>query len=543
MKSVVILASGAASRLQPITDVIPKCLVNYQQHTILKHLHDLYKNLGADKIIVVVHSKFKPIVRGYAGYMDLDIEIQTVDDIKGSMHAIQSLNGLKGNIVFNWCDVIPEFKDFSWNEDVIYTHGAGCRYNFDGTELVTATYGNVVGVYQLKDFEYFVGRRSVEGLDFAEFLVAEKFKQGELRSVVDIGDFEKLELAHKNAAICREFNRISESITGKTIIKEAINEKGIALQKDELNWYLNAKNDQIAELVQFSPKENKLVLEKINGQPLSKCFDAKFLPDLLNVKFSEGKRVPRALIYTDIRKEMITKVKARCKEISGMLDCAPAPNMVNGIKLCNFYRALERACRYIQVIHRDEHYEIIHGDLNFSNVFYDGALRFIDPRGYFGDTKLYGLKFYDEAKILYALSGYDEFNSDGTWAGLNINKSNMTIEIKGLCDIYSEEIKKHFEFKHYVMLAVIWISLAGYFKNNPYKAISAFYYGWYLLSKVYEKIPVVTEDLSMHEIRPVQEFTLITRCPDKWLLRDLETGEEYKPGKNGQYDWTMQESL
>lgn len=543
MKSVVILASGAASRLQPITDIIPKCLVNYQQHTVLKHLHDLYKNLGADKIIVVVHSKFKSIVSGYADYMGLDIEIQTVDVIKGSMHAIQSLSGLNGNIVFNWCDVIPTFNNFSWDENVIYTHGGGCRFNFDGTELVSATYGNVVGVYQVKDFEYFAARRGVEGIDFVEFLEPKKFKQGKLKSVVDIGDFEKLELAHKNAEICREFNRISESITGKTIIKEAINEKGVALQKDELNWYLNAKNSQIAELVQFNPKENKLVLEKIKGQPLSKCFDIELLPKLINTKFSEPKYFGQQKTYDDVRKEMVTKVKARCGEISKLIDSIPAPKFVNGISLCNLVTALERACRYIQFVHRNTPYEIIHGDLNFSNVLFDGELRFIDPRGYFGDTKLYGLKFYDEAKILYALSGYDEFNSNGTWAGFNINGNNMTIDIKGLCDIYSPEIKEHFQFKHYVMLAVIWISLAGYFKNNPYKAISAFYYGWYLLSKVYEKIPVITEDLSVYEIGPVQEFTLKTRCPGKWRLRDLETGEEYKPGKTAGYDWTKQESL
>ena len=36
----------------------------------------------------------------------------------------------------------------------------------------------------------------------------------------------------------------------------------------------------------------------------------------------------------------------------------------------------------------------------------DNEIIFIDPRGYFGNTKLYGLKQYDFAKLLFGLSGY-----------------------------------------------------------------------------------------------------------------------------------------
>ena len=541
MKSVVILSSGLGSRLNPITNMIPKCLVNYHQHTILKHLHDLYTDLGADKIIVVVHSKFRQIVEAYAEYMNINVEVQTIDDILGSMHAIQNLEGLEGNIVFNWCDVIPEFNNFSWDENVIYTHGNKCRFNFDGKNLDTAMFGNVVGVYQIKDFKYSTKCADYACKDFVEYLLPKEFKQGKLKSVVDVGDFEKLKAAHANPQTCREFNQISESITGETIIKQAINGKGIELQKDELNWYLNSSNPAAAELIKFNAKEHKLVLEKIKGEPLAKCFKIELLPKLINTKFSEPKYFARQKTYDDVRKEMVTKVKARCEEISKLIDSIPAPRIVNRIPLCNLDTALERACRYIQFVHRNAPYEIIHGDLNFSNVLFDGELRFIDPRGYFGDTKLYGLKFYDEAKILYALSGYDKFNSDGAWSGFDMRSNLARIDIEALYDIESPEVKRHFEFKHYVMLAVIWISLAGYFKNNPYKAISAYYYGWYLLSKVYKEIPIITEDFSMHKIGEVQNFTLTTRCPEKWELRDLETGEIYNPCKNGGYDWKRQE--
>ena len=49
-------------------------------------------------------------------------------------------------------------------------------------------------------------------------------------------------------------------------------------------------------------------------------------------------------------------------------------------------------------------YKLIHGDCNFSNMLIDptreeGGVSFIDPRGYFGNTSIYGLPDYDLAKV------------------------------------------------------------------------------------------------------------------------------------------------
>ncbi|MCK6259421.1 aminoglycoside phosphotransferase family protein [Fictibacillus sp. KIGAM418] len=53
---------------------------------------------------------------------------------------------------------------------------------------------------------------------------------------------------------------------------------------------------------------------------------------------------------------------------------------------------------------------IIHGDLCFSNIFYDDQTRrikVIDPRGSFGKLTPYGDPRYDLAKLRHSLSGYD----------------------------------------------------------------------------------------------------------------------------------------
>ena len=59
-------------------------------------------------------------------------------------------------------------------------------------------------------------------------------------------------------------------------------------------------------------------------------------------------------------------------------------------------------------------YDIIHGDTNFSNILINPEnqdIKFIDPRGYFSSSKIFGLVDYEYAKILYGISGYDHFNN------------------------------------------------------------------------------------------------------------------------------------
>lgn len=42
----------------------------------------------------------------------------------------------------------------------------------------------------------------------------------------------------------------------------------------------------------------------------------------------------------------------------------------------------------------------------------------------------------------------------------------------------------------------------------------------------------------VEEIEDVRTYSIKTRCPDKWVLIDLETGQQYTPYKTeGKNDW------
>ena len=545
MKKVVILGSGLASRLQPITNHIPKVLVNYKHHTILKHLHDTYSGLGADEIIVVVNSKFKPVVDAYAKQHDLNIITMCVDEAYGSAYALSRIAyALEGhNVVLNWCDVIPKFEDFCWDSDVIYTHGSNCRYSFDGYELkkVGLSGGNVVGIYQSRAFFiksfYSIGQTHdhFRGEDYVSVLDPSKYNKYSLKDLVDIGDMDKLRNTHMTKEYSRDFNSIT--ICDDIVFKTALTPAAQKLQRLESQWYSFANCSQVAELLP-SKGLGTLRLKRIIGTPLFESWHEHNLDQVFNALDFDplDKLISRDRVDSDHYYEIVTKIKERCKSIKDVVNSFPKVTRVNGVEIGRLDDMLERAYRHIIDNQIDKPYSIIHGDPNFSNLMSEtgtGFIRVIDPRGYFGKTEIFGPKMYDEAKVLYALSGYDEFNSSATWGALEINPKSgeAFINIEPLCEDSMNDPR--FTDLHHLWNAIIWLGLGGYFKNNPLKSVAAYYYGMMLLSSALHRMGRKLEDGScVKTLLSPATFSIKTKCPEKWLLTDLETGVEYKPSVN-----------
>lgn len=543
MRKVVILGAGLATRLYPITHHIPKVLVNYKQHTILKNLHDIYSQLGADEIILVVHSKFANMVQAYAKQEDLKITIRCVDESFGSAYALASIeHDLHGhNVVLNWCDIIPDFGSWSWDQNAIYTKGQECRYNFDGKYIsnVGSTGGNVVGIYQLKDWEFYMGDTAEEineacaGQDFVEFLYGEIFEQSELMNLVDLGDMPKLKAAHSKKTLNRSFNTVDIDEEENVVFKYANNKQGVELQDKELNWYAKVNSDNVPKILDI--QDNFFVMERIQGKPafeyIKETKDHSIAYEVLkSLRFGGEIYASEEVIERDFTKEFYTKVIDRCESIQSLIDSFGPVTHVNNIKLGRLKPMLKQALAHLIKYHHETQgrfYNIIHGDPNFSNTIVtdDKQIKFIDPRGYFGETMIHGPRLYDEAKVLYAISGYDQFNSDASWGEFSIEGDKAFVSIEPLTNK-----PVFFNNHHRLALGIIWIALGGYFKNNPLKAVASYYYGMSLLSKQLKKMGRLLQDGSItHDTDEPIVATLITKNPGKWVLLDKETGVEYRP--------------
>jgi len=120
-----------------------------------------------------------------------------------------------------------------------------------------------------------------------------------------------------------------------------------------------------------------------------------------------------------------------------------------------------------------------------SNILIDNdKLWFIDPRGYFGNTKLFGLKEYDISKIIYSLSGFDQINNNNHF--FIINDFNIDTNINNNIDNYLQLFSSYDTTILISMTVLHWFGLSDYSKNNIHKCISSYYYGIYLFH-YYEK--------------------------------------------------------
>lgn len=124
------------------------------------------------------------------------------------------------------------------------------------------------------------------------------------------------------------------------------------------------------------------------------------------------------------------------------------------------------------------YYNFIHGDIHLGNILLDenDNIYFIDPRGYFGESKLFGLYEYDYAKLLFGLSGYSIFDNI-IINELNIINDNIEIDFIKNYEYIFESGK--FDKITILFCLSIWLGNNSCFSNINKKITSlmiAFYY-------------------------------------------------------------------
>ena len=237
--------------------------------------------------------------------------------------------------------------------------------------------------------------------------------------------------------------RFSDIIhTDDLFIKRGKNNHGCDKIQNEISFYLEIEKKgiklSIPELIYYNDNEihiknikNSVCLTYIIDKYNWKSFVNNICSKLENIhNLTIEKNVDD--ILRDIKIETYDKLIKRYNETEWCkINDFNKIKYVNTIKIKNieyYASTINRKITEILIKKNINSYNLIHGDTHLGNILSsNNNLYFIDPRGYFGNSKLYGLKQYDYAKLLFGISGYSIFDMMKIDT-LNIENDNITIE-------------------------------------------------------------------------------------------------------------------
>lgn len=449
--NIVIVASGEGTRLKPMTDLVPKCLIPYKGKALLLHQLEAYKHLDA-KFWLIANSRYKPLLDLFCKNNKLSIGLLWHDKPDGSANAIASTcqHLANTNVLFQWCDLIV--KAGPWLNRKFNTVGLTARdltkrfvYNPHSKRLIKpikpAT-GNIPGVYLLANYEPI--DTNVKALDLADLSI--EYAPAYIE-YIDIGDKSKWLKTYSKGEYA------TETLDG-TWIKKYDDE---AQKIKEANWYLKHDAEKVVgqsyKTLELAPAKGiqlryrcrayKALLAQVRANA-----DIAYIAESGNYYLSETK----------------LKLKSRIAK--------------SNIKYLDTYEAvllMHRACSiigsYAHAIMRNGHF-----DLNSYNVFVSRnwlgkySFDYIDPRAEFAN-KPFGPLAYETSKIYYGLM---------IWPALNelneidlLNKKN----VKALCLLPLARLKAEMTTLELAWCCVHLLTAFGKFADNPVLERLAFEYG------------------------------------------------------------------
>ena len=248
------------------------------------------------------------------------------------------------------------------------------------------------------------------------------------------------------------FNNIT--INNNVFKKDSKNLVGKQKINNEIEFYLYIINNNIdlsiPKLIDY--QDGSLSIEYINNScTLTNKINSSNIYEYINkikqkLFVIHNIKVPVSfnIIQRDLNIEISKKVLDRFNEFDWDNNLLyNSIKTVNGIKIRNIHYYCDTIkTKITDCIKNRWYYNIIHGDTHLGNILLDkdDNLFFIDPRGYFGESKLFGLCEYDYAKLLFGLSGYSVFDNM-IINELEINNNNIEIDfIKKYEFIFEEKL-------------------------------------------------------------------------------------------------------
>lgn len=289
------------------------------------------------------------------------------------------------------------------------------------------------------------------------------------------------------------FNYIE--ICDDVVIKSAKNEYGKKKINHEIGFYdYITTNNVLFPMPKFIFSDTSMSILKIeylkDYQVATKCecnqsFINSVLQHITLLHNHVHKSVSRKEYIEQLKIESLHKVVTRFNETNW--ETIPGFNEithVNHVKIRDLnYYILKINKRIDEIVSElpEHRFALIHGDINLGNIMKNcaGDIRFIDPRGYFGNMNLFGIEEYDFAKLLFGLSGYNAFDE------MIIDKNDIidgNIEIPiietNFCIFESPLFSEYTK----LLALTIWLSNNSMY-NSTYKKLCSLMIAYYICEK------------------------------------------------------------
>lgn len=526
LEYIVVQAGGKGTRLEYLTKNKPKALVPVNNLPMLFHLFRKYPD---KKFVVIADYKADVMKKYLEAFAKVEYIVVDGRGKKGTCGGLREAFGLVPDgapFMLIWSDLIlpQEFELPEKRGNYIgLSKDFPCRWRYHAGkfEEIPSDSEGVAGMFVFAD------KSAVSGVpeegEFVRWLSekGEKFEPLPLYKTKEYGllsEYNKTE-AGRTGSRCRPFNKMT--VQGDKIVKEGIDEQGRALAVREKAWYkyVSEKGKGIAAIPKIYSYE-PLTMQRIDGRNIFEYELSdeeqkgvlKKLVEALKQLHSLGEAPTD---YFSIDNAYLGKTFARLEKIRDLVPFAHDEYIVINGKPCRNVFFYKDELRELFTRYRCEKFVFLHGDCTFSNLMLDENMQpvFIDPRGYFGHTELYGDANYDWAKLYYSVVGnYDQFNLKRFRLTVKEREVELEIQSNGwegqedyLFGLLGEEVSRD-DIK--LIHAIIWLSLTTYAWEDYDSICGAFYNGLYYLEDIFSKYLEGTKKFSVPKVNLSFEETL-----------------------------------
>ena len=532
---IIVQAGGKGTRMKKLTRNKPKALVPVNNLPMIMHLFRKYPN---KRFIIIADYKYEVLEKYLHAFAKVNYKMVCSTGHQGTCSGItEALSYVPDNQRFMliWCDLLLsddyEIPDTA-NNIIGLSKDFPCRWKYENNEFVEekSTKHGVAGYFIFQEKSYL--KDVPKDGEFVKWLQKKgyTFEIQELYHTHEYGVYSEWDKLPKMR--CRPFNRVWTE--ENRFYKEGIDEQGMKLAARENAWYQKLQDRNFKNIPTIYGYE-PLCMEEIHGKNIyeykgisnkqKRGILAQVVQCLKQVHALESAPADRNSYYD----AYIGKTFERLEKIRELVPFAQdATVTVNG-RVCRniFFHREEIETLVMQYLPKT--FSLIHGDCTFSNMMLreDGSPVLIDPRGYFGNTELYGDIAYDWVKLYYSLvSNYDQFNQKKFQLDIGKNGAWLEIDTNGweeleddFFQLIGDDVTRR-QMK--LFLSLTWLSLTTYAWEDYDSICGAFYNGLYYLEEAlamdsafhyFEKNNRIIED-ALKSISLSQMEGLIVQCQE-----------------------------